>query len=197
MTNLKQYEESVKNLASKGEDFNFPNSDPKHATIVTSTILNISKEVQFYVKNFDGSIADNILEEIGDKRPRFIDSLSYFLAIGNKIQIVIEEPNNNSSNNKISEFYTFLKEEVENSKPNLEIKLASSTFKENIREGLKLETKSSDFFFMVGDDKSFRINFDRKQGKSVCNFNSPKIAKRLSMNFNKGFASCSKFVFND
>ncbi len=189
MNDLKKYEKAIENLATHKENFDFPNSNPHHATIVTSAILSVSNEVRFYIKNLDGSVADNILVALDDKEPRFIQMLKSFLGEGKSIKIVVEDTETNAS----SQFYQYLKKEQKR----IEVKTASDLFTKNIQEGFKLKMSNSDFFFMVGDRKSFRINYDREKGEAICNFNRPEIGERLFTNFDKYYDSCQKYIFID
>jgi hypothetical protein len=188
---LIKYEAAVKRFAQKKEEFEFSNKDNQHASIVISTILEYTQEVRLFVKNLDGSVTDipNIMN-IGSNESRFITALRLFIAAGKTIKIAVKERNEIDKESKI---YIFLMEVVQRFPEQVEVKLATEGFIEKQKEGFTVADPFIDFYYMVGDKTSFRINFNRDKHEATCNFNDKPIASQLTLNFDKYYPLCSAF----
>ena len=188
---LIKYEAAVKRFAQKKEEFEFSNKDNQHASIVISTILEYSQEVRLFVKNLDGSVTDipNIVS-ISSNESRFITALRLFIAAGKSIKIAVKEKNETDKESKI---YNFLMETAQRFPEQLEVKLATDSFIENQKEGFTIAGPNIDFYYMVGDKTSFRINFNRDKHEATCNFNDKPVASQLTSNFDTNYPLCSAF----
>ncbi len=192
-TNLSTYEAAVEHLASAKENFDFPNKDNNHASIVISALIKYSQEVRFFVKNLDGSIAD-IKDSTNESR--FINALREFLSIGKCMKIVVKEKMEPKDEEQ-SEIFKFLKGAI-NDYSTLDVRYTSTSFASNQQNGLSVKNEGDvkDFYYMVGDKSSYRINFDRDNHKAICNFNNEPVASILVKNFDNHFLTCKK-AFND
>lgn len=185
---LVRYEEAVERLASSRENFDFPNKDNSHASIVVSALVKHSHEIRLFVKNLDGSIAD---VQDGDNGSRFLNSLSKFLDDGKIMKMAIEEPIQGTD----SEIFKFLKKASLEYGNSVDIRQASGDFIKHQKDGLSIEGQSPDFYYMIGDSHSYRINFDRVNHKAVCNFNNEPVASVIVKNFDRHFSGCTKADF--
>lgn len=185
---LVRYEEAVERLASSRENFDFPNKDYSHASIVVSALVKYSHEIRLFVKNLDGSIAD---VQDGDNGSRFLNSLNKFLDDGKIMKMVIEEPIQGTE----SGIFKFLKKASLEYGNSVDIRQASDDFIKHQKDGLSIEGQSPDFYYMIGDNHSYRINFDRVNHKAVCNFNNEPVASVIVKNFDRHFSDCTKADF--
>jgi hypothetical protein len=188
---LIKYEAAVGRFAAKKRNFEFSNKDNQHASIVISTLIEYAQEVRFFVKNLDGSVTDipNIID-VDPTESRFISALRVFIASGKSIKIAVKEKN---KTDKTSKVYTFLEDMASRFPEQVEVKLATDDFIENQTKGFTIADPFVDFYYMVGDKNSFRINFNRDRHEATCNFNDMPIASQLTENFDKYYPRCTAF----
>jgi hypothetical protein len=178
---LFKYKSDVEYMAKNKIDFEFGNSSEVHAAIVMSTMLKYAeKDVKLYVRNLDGCILDRAESD-------FKEYLDYFVNKRNgKISIVVEEKREENS-----EIYAKIKQ-ISNSK-SVEVRHAppTSEFKKHI---LKLfKDNPSEVFFMVSDNRAYRLEIDNEKHQAFCNFNESKYASKLVHAFESNFKSCTDF----
>lgn len=183
------YESAVERLASTKENFDFPNKDNSHASIVVSTLIKYANEVRFFVKNLDGSIGD--LKD-GTGSSRFLCALKDFLEQGKIMKMVIEDPA--QSQEEKSQIFQFLKD-ASKAYETLDIRQATKAFVDHQKDGLSVEGDAPDFYYMIGDTNAYRVNFDRKNHRAVCNFNNEPLASVIVKNFDAYFDKCKKVEF--
>ncbi len=180
---MNKYQEYVEYMAKNNVDFLFGNSSSVHAAIVMSTMLKYAeRRVLLYVKNLDGSVFD--------KNTDFEKELENFLDRNGRITIIVEE----DKEYKDSKIYTKLEAINKRKLPNFLIKKdnSSRTFKTKVKEILT-DKELNGAFYMVADNKAYRLETDSKEHIAYCNFNDVERAGKLSNVFLSNYSSCPEF----
>lgn len=175
---LKEYAESLDNLALSKSLEKFPNKNPKHAAIALTKILKYSHEhFIIFDDNLHGDIVNNI-EVVS-----FIDTLKRFLRRGGTVVFVIREGESDKDDKSL---ITFLKTLTELYPTRMKIKKASDDF---IAEMEK--KKGKDINMAIGDNTMYRIETGKKDSDKNTNtrqaevcFNNKEVVDELSSVFN-------------
>lgn len=166
---MQEYKESVKNLAKNSEDFTFPNKGKEHAQVVVGEIFqNVNS-----IKMFSGKLDYEILKDLFDTIKDFIndEDKSFFL--------ILDE-----QNIKGNEIIHFLCEN------NIKIKIANDNFRDEVKQ---ISKNNNIYHFIIGDDKTFRIEVDTDEYKAICNFNNKEISSRFSKIYDEYFNKLEDF----
>jgi hypothetical protein len=178
MESIEKYREAVENLAHIQSPVCFRNSNPHHAAIVMSTIINTSeKEIRIFDNDLKGDLTD-IYPELGN-------SIESYVKNGKSLKIVLEKITTTNSN-----IYKRLKKLSESYSHNVHIKIASPEFVESLKKELK-----GSYYFMVGDNRAVRIQLTYDKRKAYCCFANYKIASRFINVFDLHFNDCDSIFF--
>ncbi|WP_251621930.1 hypothetical protein [Odoribacter lunatus] len=174
MTELEQYEKSVKECVEKGNDYLFHNEGNGHALIICKYLFkNAQKEVL---------IAANQLynDEVVNTR-EYIESMKSFLDKGNtRLNIIIASlpPKEQVSQNHES-FYWMLYNHPSYKESRVQIKEGQGKFFRG--------TDGKEINFCTGDHNMYRFETDINLRRAVANFNDPKINGYLRDSYHKIF----------
>jgi len=182
---LSAYSDALDNLAKNNSNDTFPNKDHKHASIVLSKILKYSKSTFIL---FDDDLKGDIVKN--DQVVSFRDSLIEFISRGGSLKIVISDENDDDD----ASLKSFLKTLVELFSEQVELKLASSEFKESMKKiyGEKIN-------FAVGDTNKYRLekygdnSVDKKTGTAIGSFNNEQTSRLLLKAFYFNYNSCLSY----
>lgn len=180
---MNKYQEYVEYMAKNKVDFLFGNSSSAHAAIVMSTMLKYAeKRVLLYIRNLDGSVFD--------ANANFELELERFLDRNGRVTIIVEE----GVEHKQSRIFNKLKEINDRKKSNFLIKKddPNHTFQKKVKEILT-DPEINRAFYMVADDKAYRLETDNAEHKAYCNFNDTERASKLSKVFLDNYLECPKF----
>lgn len=184
LVNVNEYIESANRLAKNRSDFVFTSASPVNAAIVMAIILKYSEnEVRIYDNCIDG--------EIADQHTYFFNALDEFFREGKKLKIVVRKESENDS--KILEALA----NYEAIRPSqLDVRLASQEFKENISGAVQTDTN-----FIVNDQNGFRMevvdleNPNENIKQAFSSFNKQDISEKLVTIFDQKFSTCTELQF--
>lgn len=170
---MEAYIKAVDHYAKNRVDAEFTNKGPDHAAIVASRIFEYAeKSVKIFTGEFKSTVADN---------PKYIQALKRFVNSNKPLYVVLEkEPLDENISNALK----FVIESSKDPTLNVHYKIATNDFFENVRNSFKSHNL---YHFMLGDDRTYRIEIEPNDFKAICNFNDEKIARRLSHTFDSFF----------
>lgn len=175
---LLTFKEAIRNLAELKSNFMFNNSNPDHAALVLTTMLEYShKEFVIYDDNLSGDLAN--------RENDFYYQLEGFVERNGRLKIVVDEVKD-----KESRIYQALVEMHKEHPERVSLRLASKDFQASVHELLIHGVKHKDLNFACGDSTSFRLEADRGERKALCSFNRPDVASVLVSTFDKKFNTC-------
>lgn len=185
---LKRYSEALENLAKNNSNHVFPNKNHKHAAIAISKILKYTKE-EFIL--FDDELNGDISSH--DEVESFEKSLISFMSRNGKAKFVVSD-----KSAKVSKLETFLVNVSELYPTQLEVKLASSLFKSNMRDVFKEKIN-----YALGDDNKFRLEkfsnnpIHLKTREAEVSFNNKEVVKKIKNAFEDSYDSCTSFFISN
>lgn len=171
MSNFLNYNESVSFSADNNLNNVLYNEGDNHAIVIFSNIFRTSKqEILLYAKNI---FSDK--NEVTTSS-NYINSLIGFL--GNedvKLKILLTEYNPEKDNNLLRENIIKYKDKI--------------TIRINNKQSIKRESKP--IHFCIGDNRMYRLEYDIKKRKAICNFNDVTSCTKFTSFFNQLFLSSS------
>jgi len=175
--NIEDYIESTTRLARDKSSLVFTSSNPVNAAIVMGNILRFSeREVRIY--------EDSICGDIADTTDFFLKNLDRFLQEQKHIKIVVR----NFSENE-SEIFKALTHYSEKYHENVELRLASEEFKQNIQDSV-----DKDVNFIVNDVFGYRADiFAKNEPESriaFSSFNDQIMSEKLIRIFDEKYHTC-------
>jgi len=173
---IKRFEKSVDYFAKNNMNFPFKNSGEDHAGIVISRLFkHATSIIKIYARDLQGEICD---------KPFILQEIDNFLnKKGSRLEILLKDRSPQQS----SKVKTLI-ENIQHAHLNkVYVKDASQAFLKAIGNILP---DDKDNFFITGDKKMYRLEYDNIRHAAICNFNDSSTVKRLNKIFDTHSPFC-------
>lgn len=146
----------------------------KNAIVLQSIFNNAEESIKIFSEALDSQV---VLNE------NFLNALCTYIKSGKKLEIILERIPQVKSQ--------ALKRVLEASKESaydVHCKLAEYDF----IESLKRLCKGNIYYFVVSDNRSYKVQIEKKYFKAICNFNDQPIANELTYVFDDFFVNLNR-----
>jgi hypothetical protein len=170
------YEHIVRRLANSKSPSVSYNSGSVHSTVVMEHIFRTSTES---VKIVTGHFHKDVC---GDVENRFLESLEKYLISGGKLDVIMDNYSLLEDSNAVLSLLTQFA-----LSPNYSSNIHVRTTNQKVRMG------SREVHFMIGDERMYRLEYDKENFIAEFCFNDIETVKTLSKKFDILFESASEF----